>query len=455
MICPLGGARQHVAEHHHSPRFSMASVARTAVNDGRHPLIVHSHLRWDFVWQRPQQILSRFGRSRPVLYVEEPVFADDIAAGSLDVSQPTPGVYRVIPRLPGDLRASYDDAAAAVRTLLVELLGEGGQLAGTFDDAVQWFYTPMPARTMLGALGECAVVYDCMDELAQFRFAPPDLGARERQLMSAADVVFTGGYQLYQSKAKHHENVHFFGCGVDARHFGLARNPETPVPPELADLPQPVLGYFGVVDERLDYELLGRLADAFPDGSVVVVGPVVKVDPRDLPQRPNLYWLGQRAYADLPRYVKAFDVCLMPFALNEATEFINPTKTLEYMAAGKPIVSTAVPDVVRNFTPIVRVADSTDEFIHEARAAIAPDPERIEAGVACARRSSWESIVTAMDRLMTTAVQARRPWSAAKEATQGRRATAASVSATSATQASGGSAAVRSGSKGEGAATRA
>jgi glycosyltransferase involved in cell wall biosynthesis len=423
----------------------MASVARTAVVDGRHPLIVHSHLRWDFVWQRPQQILSRFARTRPVLYVEEPVFADDIAGGTLDVSQPTQGVYRVVPRLAGELRSSYDDAAARVRGLLVTLLGEGGQLAGKFDDAVQWFYTPMPARTMLGSLGECAVVYDCMDELAQFRFAPSDLGARERHLMAAADVLFTGGYQLYESKSKHHDNVHFFGCGVDARHFGLARNPETPVAPELLSVPGPVLGYFGVVDERLDYELIGRLADAFPTGSVVVVGPLAKVDPRELPQRTNIHWLGQRAYSDLPRYVKAFDVCLMPFALNEATEFINPTKTLEYMAAGKPIVSTAVPDVVRNFTPIVRVANSIEEFIEETRAATATDAERIEAGVACARGASWESIVATMDRIVATAVSARRPWSAASEAVAGRRAASAA----------NGVAHTRSSAHGEGASARA
>jgi glycosyltransferase involved in cell wall biosynthesis len=419
------------------------------------PIIVHSHLRWDFVWQRPQQILSRFARSRPVLYVEEPVFANDIGMGTLDVSQPAPGVYRVVPRLATELRASYDDAAARVRTLLVALLGEGGQLAGTFDDAVQWFYTPMPARTMLGAFGECAVIYDCMDELAQFRFAPSDLGARERHLMAAADVVFTGGYQLYTSKAKHHDNVHFFGCGVDARHFGLARNPETPVAPELEGLPMPVLGYFGVVDERLDYELIARLADAFPNGSVAIVGPLAKVDARELPQRPNIHWLGQRAYNDLPRYVKGFDVCLMPFALNEATEFINPTKTLEYMAAGKPIVSTAVPDVVRNFVPIVRVAGSIEEFIEEVRNAIAPDPERIEGGVTCARGASWESIVASMDRLVVSAVGTRKPWSVAVEAAPGRRASTVAAASSSAAVASGGSASTRSSSHNEGASARA
>jgi len=387
----------------------MPVALRTAARHGRQPLIVHSHLRWDFVWQRPQQILSRLGRSRAVLYVEEPVFADDIIGGSLDISHPTTGIHRVIPRLPTVVRDSYDDAATRVRTLLLELIGEGGRLAGRFDDAVQWFYTPMPARTMLGAFGERAVVYDCMDELAQFRFAPPDLASRERLLMACADVVFTGGHHLHESKARLHENVHFFGCGVDADHFARARRADTPLGPELVALPRPILGYFGVVDERLDYELIAWLADAFAHGSLVFVGPHAKVDPRELPRAANIHWLGQRPYDALPEYVKGFDVCLMPFALNEATEFINPTKTLEYMAAGKPIVSTAVSDVVRNFVPVVRVAGSIGEFIDEtAVAAAMPDLERVEAGLARAASASWESIIGAMDALIATAVRARR-----------------------------------------------
>jgi glycosyltransferase involved in cell wall biosynthesis len=368
------------------------------------------------VWQRPQQILSRFGRSRAVLYVEEPVFVDDRATGSLDLTTPSAGVHRVVPRLPSRVAHSYDESADMIRALVLDLTGEGGPLGEVFRHAVQWFYTPMPAPLMVGAFGERGIVYDCMDELAQFRFAPPELAARERLLISKADVVFTGGRQLFESKSRHHGNVHFFGCGVDADHFARARRADTAVPSELRDLPRPVLGYFGVVDERLDYELIDRLARSFASGSVVFVGPVVKVDPRELPNRNNIHWLGQRPYAQLPEYVKGFDVCLMPFALNEATEFINPTKTLEYMAAGKPIVSTAVPDVVRNFAPIVSVARSGDEFVEATRVATMPDGTRIEAGIARAREATWESIVEAMDRLVARAM--RRPHSEAGSAAQ-------------------------------------
>jgi glycosyltransferase involved in cell wall biosynthesis len=268
----------------------------------------------------------------------------------------------------------------------------------------------MPAPAMLGAFGERGVVYDCMDELSKFRFAPPQLVERERLLMAHADVVFTGGYRLYQAKARAHPNVHFFGCGVDSAHFAKARLSETPRPADVPAGDAPVLGYYGVIDERIDYELVAALAAANPRWEVVMVGPVVKVDPATLPQAPNLRWVGQKQYAELPMYAKAFDVCLMPFALNEATEFINPTKTLEYMAAGRPIVSTAVADVVRNFTPVVRVARSHDGFVAAVRAALAcAQPELTARGIGMAADASWESIVATMQGLMADALATRLP----------------------------------------------
>ena len=382
--------------------------AQRAASSSCYPLIVHSHLRWDFVWQRPQQILSRFGCTHPVLFVEEPIHVDDADRGSLVVTPVGPGVHRVVPHLPARLSSSYDEGATVVRSLIQRLISDRGALAGTFVRAVQWFYTPMPARVMLGAFNERGVVYDCMDELTQFRFAPPELAEREEFLLSRANIVFTGGRQLFESKARRHHNVHFFGCGVDARHFSRARRSDTPVAEELLGLPRPVLGYFGVVDERLDYRLIAMLAEAFASGSVVFVGPTAKVDPAELPQRSNIAWLGQQPYDRLPEFVKGFDVCLMPFALNEATQYINPTKTLEYMAAGKPIVSTAVPDVVRNFVPIVRVARGVTDFVNEVAAALTPDATAIEAGLARARAETWESIVRAMDALIVEAMPDRR-----------------------------------------------
>ena len=374
------------------------------------PIVVHSHLRWDFVWQRPQQILSRLAAHAPVLFVEEPIFLDDLASNHLDVSVPFANVFRAVPHIAGTLRDDPDKYPSIVRALVQDAIADGGKLKGLFANPIQWFYSPATAPSMLGAFDEIAVVYDCMDELAQFRFALPDLPRRERLLLNNADVVFTGGHKLYDVKRRYHRNVHFFGCGVDVAHFAKASSPHTPVPPEIASLPQPIFGYFGVIDERIDYDLIAKLAGACPDASVVMIGPVVKVDPSTLPQAANIHWLGRREYSELPSYVKGFATCLMPFALNDATEYINPTKTLEYMAARKPIVSTAIADVVRNFTPIVRVARSHEQFIaFAARAAKNPDLVLLGEGVKKADRASWETIVSQMGRLIGAAIKEASP----------------------------------------------
>lgn len=386
------------------PTKSKPSIRRASGADRDYPLIVQSHLRWDFVWQRPQQLLSRFARTAPVLFIEEPFFSHDDAAPSLDVTAPHDNVWRAVPRLPRTFADDYDRSIAAVRELVSDQLSAGAALDGLFANSVQWFYTGMPAPAMLGAFNEIGVVYDCMDELAQFRDAPAEVARRERLLIANADVVFTGGYKLYQAKSALHHNVHFFGCGVDAAHFGSARLDRTTIP-EDARFDSPVIGYFGVIDERLDYELIEQLAAGLPRYNIVMVGPTAKINPAELPHAPNIHWVGQRPYADLPGYVKAFDVCLMPFALNEATEFINPTKTLEYMAAGKPIVSSAVPDVITNFAPVVSIARSHRQFLDLVqRAAEAPDESLIADGIELAERSSWESIIEKMRQLIRAAV---------------------------------------------------
>lgn len=379
---------------------------RAAASADAAPIIVHCHLRWDFVWQRPQQIFSRLARHHPIIFIEEARRANCLPA--VEITEAYPNLWRVVPVL-GSQPMTYDAECEAILPMLRERLEAEGFCPARLADSVQWFYSPMPAPRMLGLFGTQTVVYDCMDELANFRFAPPDIVERERFLLENADVVFTGGYRLFEAKSRYHPNTHFFGCGVDVDHYGRARQPQTELPPEVADLPHPVFGYFGVIDERIDYDLLARLAQEFPGGSVVMVGPFAKVDPATLPKFANLHWLGQRAYSDLPALVKSFDVCLMPFALNEATQYINPTKTLEYMAAGKPIVSTAVPDVVRNFTPVVAIANSPEEFIEAARSASAnPDPALIDEGIRRAEASSWESTVAAMRGHMLAAIEHSR-----------------------------------------------
>ncbi len=303
------------------------------------------------------------------------------------------------PRLPGVLRSMTKNA-------ITELNGEDGSGAasgGAFTRPLLWYYSPMDAGWSLGRFENRGIVYDCMDELSQFTGAPPQLTAAEARLMQHADVVFCGGYQLGEKKAQQHPNVHTFGCGVESSHFGLAQDRSLPVPADVDFMPRPILGFFGVVDERIDYVLLGELARRRPDWSICVVGPVVKVDPAHLPHAPNLFWLGSRDYAVLPDYCRAFDVCLMPFAMNRATEFINPTKGLEYMATGRPIVSTPVRDVVRQWSEIVHVAENeVKAFAAAVERALAegPDSDRVRRGVELAKAMSWEATVDRMQQLI-------------------------------------------------------
>lgn len=362
------------------------------------PIIVHCHLRWDGVWQRPQQFISRLSETHRVLFVEGPILMSEPCApySRLTPAQGFPHITIMQTFFPASRFEDGDWVDRERLRLLREALS--GPLRGQFDNPVQWFYDPMCAPFVIGQLESSAIVYDCMDELSQFKFAPRELTKRERCLLHSADVVFVGGRKLHKSKLCWNANSHFYGCGVDHRHFGKARNGELSVPFDLDFVHRPILGYFGVIDERLDYELIDKVAAANPDWSVVMIGPVAKVDPNSLPARTNLYWLGRRDYTALPSYCKAFSVSLMPFALNEATEYINPTKALEYMAVGRPIVSSAVPDVISNFGDVVKVAHSHDEFIEWTRIAISsPGQFNTEGGLKMAEQNGWGSIVRKLE----------------------------------------------------------
>lgn len=384
------------------------SPAATEDPTGNYSIVAHCHLLWDWVWQRPQQFLSRLSQRHPVLYVET-------HAPSPTLEEPT-ATLREIPetqvtvlkiQFPLSCWHNGHFVDRERRRLVQETLT--GPLQGRFRYPVQWFYDPMAVTSFAGHLDERANVYDCMDELSKFKHAPPDLVERERLLLSVADVVFTGGRKLWEAKQQQNPNCHFYGCGVDVKHFERAKKSTLPLPEDIRNLDGPVLGYFGVVDERLDYELIDELARAHPEWNIVMVGPTTKVDAAALPQRANLHWLGGRPYAELPAYAQAFDVCLMPFALNEATEYINPTKALEYMATARPIVSTAVADVVSNFSDVVYVAGSRHEFIGRCEQAIQqPDAKRVQRGEEMARDNTWESVVSHLERHVGEALERKR-----------------------------------------------
>jgi glycosyltransferase involved in cell wall biosynthesis len=368
---------------------------------------VFSHLRWNFVWQRPQQFLSRFAERHPVLFVEEPDFRlEDGAPPTLVIETAGERITTATVAFPTTMRGSHE--VPAIMRELTKRAIDTVNTEGDFDNPLLWYYSPMEAAWSLGEFPGRAVVYDCMDELSQFRGAPPELIENEKRLLKAADIVFTGGYELWTKKSAQHSNCHFFGCGVEYDHFAKAQNDMTAIPEDVRDLKRPIIGWFGVVDERVDYDLLRKAAEMRPDWSFVLVGPVVKVDPASLPQADNIHWLGGRDYKVLPNYCRAFDVCMMAFALNEATEFINPTKALEYLATGKPVVSTPVKDVVRQYSDTVLIASTPEDFVAcIERALDHPDTDMIRRGIEKARDAGWERTVERMQDLIGEAVDAR------------------------------------------------
>lgn len=371
-------------------------VADNLPSQPKPPLIAICHLNWDWVWQRPQQFLSRLAKNHSVLFVETHCAQTRASFTRTRVALNHPAVTILEIHLPADRWHDGNFIDAERRRVLQHRLA--GEFAGAYDNAILWFNDPMAVTAYAGKLGERMIVYDCMDELTQFQGAPAALAQRERELTRRADLIFCGGRKMRDKRLPYNSNAHFYGTGVDCEHFGRALTDELEVDSEIATLRGPVLGYFGVVDERIDYQLLAALADASPDWSIAMVGPVVKVDSALLPRRHNLHWLGGRPYQRLPAMTKGFAVCLMPFALNAATEFINPTKALEYMAAGRPVVSTALDEVRSNFSSISRVAGTHAEFIRMCRREVdSPTRLRIRRGLQLAAENTWEAITAKME----------------------------------------------------------
>jgi glycosyltransferase involved in cell wall biosynthesis len=363
-------------------------------------VVCFSHLRWNFVFQRPQHLLTRCAADNRVFFVEEPEIDHTASSARLRL-QRDGNVWIAVPQLPPGLSSA--DTVAIQRAMVDDLLAAEG-----VTDFVLWYYTPM-ARAISHHLRPRAIVYDCMDELSAFAHAPRELRDHERELLAAADVVFTGGQSLYEAKRDAHRNIHAFPSSVDVAHFATARQPG-PEPPDQAPIPHPRLGFFGVVDERMDMTLLGHVAARRPDWQIVLLGPIVKIDPALVPRLPNIRWLGSKTYAQLPQYIASWDVALLPFARNEATRFISPTKTPEYLAAGRPVVSTSIRDVVRPYGErgLVRIADTPDAFVAACEAAMAEDADaRVREADAFLRQTSWDGTWEQMRRLIADACASR------------------------------------------------
>ena len=370
-------------------------------------LVVFSHLRWDFVFQRPQHLLSRLAQRHHVLFIEEPIHQPD-AAPHWQLASPAINVTVARLHTPEPAPGFHDAHIAMIGQLAPELLRDK-----KIDKYVLWLYTAQAlphAQALAATHAPEAVVYDCMDELSAFLNAPRELLDREAELMRWADLVFTGGPSLYQAKRTRHPHVFCFPSSVDAAHFRGAQG-AIPEADDQASLPHPRLGFYGVIDERFDVALLGEMAAAHPEWQLVLVGPVVKIAPDTLPRNPNIHYMGMRSYEHLPSYLAGWDVCLLPFALNDATRFISPTKTLEYMAAERPIVSTPITDVEQPYGEIVYIGAGPQGFITCCEEALASDATERERRYTAMRKvlaqTSWERTAHSMEALIDEAVAAK------------------------------------------------
>lgn len=378
-------------------------VQATSDQDGgdacRYDVLCFSHLRWDFVFQRPQHLITRFSQSHRVFYIEEPVIAD-VAIASLRIVRKHALLFVVTPVLPRILHGLQHEHA--LRALLDQWLdGDGIRNYGLF------YYTPM-ALPFTRHLKPLFVAYDCMDELSSFKGAPTAMRANERALLDAADVVFTGGWSLFEAKRSQHANIHALPSSIDAAHFRRARTLVRQT--RTCDAERLHLGFFGVIDERFDAPLVAGVASLRPNWEITIVGPVVKIDAASLPASDRIRYPGMATYEQLPQWLAQWDVAIMPFARNESTRFISPTKTPEYLAGGKPVVSTSIHDVVHPYAELglVQIGDTPEAFVAACeRAATTADADWLERVDNFLVRSSWDETWQRMKSLIDQAARIR------------------------------------------------
>jgi glycosyltransferase involved in cell wall biosynthesis len=362
-----------------------------------------SHLRWKFVYQRPQHLMTRFAATNKVFYIEEPVF--DKGWNGFEVSRPSLDHQLVVlvPHLSGCLTQTQRNR------LLSDMLNQ--YLAATdIHEYICWYYSPM-AIEYTSTLSPITIVYDCMDELSAFKFAPEGLVQNEKRLFTFADVVFTGGNTLFRAKQSYHKNIHAFPSSIDKNHFAQARSVSIE-PADQLTIAHPRLGFYGVLDERLDIDLIRKISEVRPEWQLVLIGPVVKIDPQCLPQAANIHYLGPKTYDELPQYLAGWDVAIMPFALNESTRYISPTKTPEYLAGGKPVVSTAIADVVNDYgnPGLVKIANTPSEFISAVESLLEEpdDPAWLRRVDQHLFNNSWDATWLRMADLIKNSVDAKR-----------------------------------------------
>ena len=359
-------------------------------------IVCFSHLRWDFVFQRPQHLLTRLADHFRIYYVEEPLYHVDHDHYS-EVAHSNIHIIKL------HLKGSPDAEDVIERQ---KLLIKNFFFRYKISEYILWYYTPM-AVEMTEHLKPVISVYDCMDELSAFKFAHPSLKQMEKELLNKADVVFCGGNNLYKAKKHQHKNIYSFPSSIDKKHFGAARQIKQD-PADQASIPSPRFGFYGVIDERFDIELIRQVAEAKPEWQFVLIGPVVKIDPATLPRHDNIHYLGSKKYNELPAYLSGWDISMVSFALNESTQYISPTKTPEYLAGGKPVISTPIIDVVETYgkTGLVNVVSNAEEFVVTATKELAITDkqswlQKVDKHLA---NDSWEITVTNMRKIMYEAI---------------------------------------------------
>lgn len=332
-------------------------------------LVCFSHLRWDFVYQRPQHLISRFAKQFRTFFIEEPVFHK--AADTFQVKLAAEGVWVVTPLL-NEVNSDVSIITRQKRLLSRVFINK------RIEKFISWYYTPMALKVSSHLKPEM-IIYDCMDELSAFKFAPAELKIIETELFSKAKLVFTGGHSLYQAKKHAHHNIYPFPSSIDKIHFSRART-RLAEPDDQRSIPRIRFGFYGVIDERFNINLIKEVAERRPEWQLVLVGPIVKINPADLPALGNIHYLGSKSYSELPYYLSGWDIAMIPFEKNESTKYISPTKTPEYLAAGKPVISTSITDVVSPYGDknLVYIADDANEFIAAAENELSKDKAQVK-----------------------------------------------------------------------------
>jgi len=382
----------------HALRFGLRRLARG--EDQREPVfILASIIQWYEVWQRPQHFASNLSRKYKTCYIS-PVPVHHIVGQvhvwlSRRLKRLAQRLWVFVPLLlPGENKVGL--IRALNRLLWVGYAKEAALRLGTARPVV-WINFPFNPR-LAKSLSPRAVVYDVMDEFVEFSIAPRKARRMEEEVLNRASFVSTGTYALYEKKTALHPHVRYIPCGVDFELFNSVVKRKPPRPQDFPKARAPVFGYFGTLNERIDAELIEEVARRRPGWLFVLIGPIQR-SYGGTRQLGNVYYLGLKPYKLLPTYLAHFDVCTMPYRITEATKSISPVKLLEYFAAGKPVITTRIPDVLRFYESLVWVVDGADDFITKGEALL----RMIQSGhlsydqyVEVARQRSWEQMAEQM-----------------------------------------------------------